>query len=141
MKTLISELFGQDYEINSNDGEYYIFEAHDKHTATTSWYFHWTELCLFNIPEKLGINYLILPINNPDYNVAQYLVDYYNDMYTKASEKAVKATKKPKFEIIRSLSDIPKDLVNMHKFTNRLHLPATCEDQNMQIGDIIRTHV
>lgn len=126
----------------SHDKEYYIFESKLDGGGIRQSHYHWTELCLSLIPQKLGVNYLIIPIKDPDYNLADYLVDYYNEMFIREQEVSHKAGTPPKLEIIRNFADIPQALVNVAKRRNNFSpkLIIDPEEINEEMGRIISIH-
>ncbi len=85
LEILINELFCGEFNITTHDKEYYMF--YDKEKPELEYHYHWTELCLTHIPEALGINYIIIPLNDPKYNLAEYMIDYYKSMFNNIDEK------------------------------------------------------
>ncbi len=74
---LIKILAEEEYRVMTNDGgDTYMFVEKGSRAAT---FVSWSDLCIGYIPKKLGIQYLIIPTNN-EFNIAKYLIDYYNEM-------------------------------------------------------------
>lgn len=76
---LIKILAEGEYKVMTADGgDTYMFSSMEKNNRVAS-SVSWSDLCIGYIPKKLGIQYLIIPTNN-EFNIAKYLIDYYNDL-------------------------------------------------------------
>lgn len=90
-KEMISELLGDKYKIVTHDGglSYSLFEKNGNGASQRTIYSctPWFELCITIIPETLGMRYLVFPISDPTFNLAEYMINYYNEMKSKFDEK------------------------------------------------------
>lgn len=86
LKQLIIQLVGDDYNVVTHDSgnTYSIYkkqkgggnrnDRYDLYDRT------WLELCVAFIPQKLGMTCLVIPTNDPEFNLADYLLQYYEDL-------------------------------------------------------------
>lgn len=85
LKLLLDLISKDEYRVMTNDrGETYMFVHQGTKKAT--YCLTWLELCINYIPKRLGINYMIIPMND-GFNVARYLIDYYNDLSSNANKE------------------------------------------------------
>ena len=103
-RDLVLELLGDEFTIKSYDLEFYhLTSIKSVEGIHMSYDQHWTELAIGVMPEKLGMPYLIIPINDQHFNLAEYLISYYEDMVNNPNKEEVTQKRQRKRQPIKNL--------------------------------------
>lgn len=92
-KEMLYFLLGDEYAIATHDGGLnYILTRKKRATINdpiNCLDFTWLELCTTILPEKLGMEFLIIPVNDSEFNLAEYLLEYYDSRKEKFIDEIV----------------------------------------------------
>ncbi len=81
-KEMLCFLLEEDYHIVTHDGGLNYILTRKKKNRDDPFEcedFTWLELCITVVPQRLGMDFLIVPVGDDKFNIAEYLLDYYNE--------------------------------------------------------------
>lgn len=79
-KEMLTFLLGEEYYIATHDGgfNYILTKKYRDKDERVCLDCTWMELCMTLVPKRLGMKFLIIPVDDDEFNIAEYLLNYYN---------------------------------------------------------------